>query len=113
MDLGELTERVENISAGYAFLHNVERTDDWLLLKLTEEVGELVQAHLTASGQSRDRGLDESATHRATEDELADVVSMCLVYAHRKGIDVEQAIERKWFRHEQRHRELGFGSTTS
>ncbi|MFC7485957.1 hypothetical protein ACOCJ7_05465 [Knoellia sp. CPCC 206453] len=71
-------------------------------------MGELVQAHLTSSGQSRDRGCGEDAQRRATEDELADVVSMCLVYAHRQGIDVEQAIERKWFRHEQHHRKRGF-----
>lgn len=111
MELRELTGRIEYISAGYADLHDVDRTDEWILLKLTEEVGELVQAHLTSSGQGRDRGTSPDEQRRATEDELADVLGMCLVFAHSQGIDLDEVIERKWLQHEQNHRERGFGGT--
>ena len=100
MDVRDLSARLERISAKYAALNNFERTDEWVLLKLTEEVGELVQAHLTASGQSRDRGLDAEDQRRAVATELADVIGMCLIFAHRQGIDVEEAVEQKWLQYE-------------
>lgn len=34
------------------------------------------------------------------DDELGDVLGMCLVYAKQLGIDPEVAIAEKWFRHE-------------
>jgi NTP pyrophosphatase (non-canonical NTP hydrolase) len=108
MDLNEITTRIEFISAAYADQYTIERTDDWLLLKLTEELGELIQAVLTSTGRGRSRGLTEKEQHQAIAHELADVIGMCLIYAHRKQIDVEQAITDKWLQHEQTHRERGF-----
>lgn len=108
MELRELTDRVDYVSAGYADQFGVTRTPDWMLLKLTEEVGELVQAHLDASGQGRDRGREGADRQAAIADELADVVSMCLVYARHAGVEVEDAITQKWFRYEAGHRERGF-----
>lgn len=108
MDLAELTRRIEYVSAGYADQFGVDRSNAWILLKLTEELGELVQADLTATGQGRDRGLTSEEQHRRVEAELADLVCMCLVFAARNGIDLEQAIASKWFTYEQFHRDRGF-----
>lgn len=108
MHIEELAGRVEYVSAGYADQFGIDRTDDWILLKLTEEVGELAQAHLTAAGQSRDRGLTAVEQDAQVEQELVDVLAMCLVYARRRGIDLPGAFERKWFRYEEHHRERGF-----
>ncbi|MCL6422520.1 GNAT family N-acetyltransferase [Brachybacterium sp. JHP9] len=100
MHLNEFADRVEKLSERYADVYGVDRSPEWALLKLTEEIGELAQAHLTASGQSRDRGLDEQARQRRVAAELGDVLGMCLVYARLAGIDPEAAIARKWFPHE-------------
>lgn len=108
LTLSELTERIEYVSAGYGDYYGVERSTDWILLKLTEEVGELVQAHLTASGQGRDRGLDRDQQRAQVAEELADVLGMCLVAAHRAGVDLESAVAAKWLRYEAFHRERGF-----
>lgn len=108
MELRELTDRVEYVSAGYADQYGVDRTGDWTLLKLTEELGELVQAALTASGRGRDRGGTVGQQREAVADELADVVSMCLVFARQQGIDLEEAITRKWLCYEQVHADRGF-----
>ncbi|KNX38515.1 nucleoside triphosphate pyrophosphohydrolase family protein [Luteipulveratus halotolerans] len=110
MDIAELTDRVEYVSAGYADHYAVERTDEWILLKLTEEVGELVQAHLTASGQGRDRGLSQAEQDARTASELADVIGMCLVFARSRGIDVSQAMHDKWLQYEDFHRGRGFST---
>ena len=56
MDLHGWGEEVEAISRQYAERLGVQRTSPWFLLKLQEEVGELTQAHLQATGQSRDKG---------------------------------------------------------
>ncbi len=100
MHLSEITDRIEKLSEQYAEVYGIETSAQWALLKLTEEVGELAQAHLTATGQSRDRG--RSAEERAQDlaEELGDVIGMCLVYARLQGIDPEQAVADKWFRYE-------------
>jgi len=97
MDLATLTDEVEIISRVYERRFGVERTDDWLVLKLHEEVGELTQAYLAASGRSRERGAatDEQQAFRA---ELADVLAQLLLVARRFDVDLEAEVERKWFR---------------
>lgn len=101
MELTHIAGRIEALSAQYAEVYGIERSGSWALLKLTEEVGELAQAHLTATGQSRDRGLSAEEQSRVVREELGDVLGMCLVYARQMGIDPEHAVADKWFRHER------------
>lgn len=101
MHLDELATRIDGISARYAQIHGVDRSPDWALLKLTEEVGELVQAHLTATGQSKDRGLGAEEQRRKVAAELGDVIGMCLVFASQAGIDAEAAVAETWLPHER------------
>lgn len=100
MELNEWADRIEHISAGYGRVYGVERTPEWVLLKLTEEVGELAQAWLTASGQGRDRGLDTHEKQQALAAEWADAFGMMLVFARRAGIDLEDALTTKWLKWE-------------
>lgn len=103
MDIAEWTSRLENVSAGYAEVYAVDRTPDWMLLKLMEEVGELSQAWLVAGGRGRDRNLTEQQRHDAVAAECADVVAMALLVAHRMGVDVETALSDKWLPWEEFH----------
>ncbi|GAB2505493.1 MazG nucleotide pyrophosphohydrolase domain-containing protein [Promicromonospora xylanilytica] len=98
MDLENLIDDVEIISRVYARLHDVERTDDWLVLKLHEEVGELTQAYLNLSGRSRDRGLSDDETRDAFRGEVADALAQLLLVARRFDVDLPEELERKWFR---------------
>ena len=100
MHLNDMAVRVEKMSAQYAGIHGIDRSAEWALLKLTEGVGELAQAHLTATGQSKDRGLEATEQRRVLAEELGDVIGMCLVYAQQRGIDPEEAVAQKWFQHE-------------
>jgi len=47
--LASLSARVEQVSAGYAREFGIQRDDDWFVLKLAEEVGELTSAYLAAT----------------------------------------------------------------
>lgn len=99
MDLAAAQREIETISRVYGRLFDVDRTDDWLVLKLHEEVGELTQAFLTRSGRTRDRGLRDGEADEAVRDELADVLAHVLLLAERFGVDLEEALEVKWFRY--------------
>lgn len=109
VDIAEWTDRLETVSAGYAEVYAVDRTPDWMLVKLMEELGELSQAWLVASGQGRDRNLSQQQQQDAVAAECADVVAMSLLAARRMGVDVEAALTDKWLPweefHEQRRRE--------
>lgn len=91
LTLREVTESAAEISDIYAGKYGIVRDDDWFLLKLQEEVGELAQAHLRLS--SRGRG---EATEHDRADEAADVLCMLLLYCRRFGIDPDAAVRRKW-----------------
>ncbi|NQW89629.1 pyrophosphatase [Curtobacterium sp. VKM Ac-2861] len=96
MDITELTSNVEEVSAHYAVMHDIDRNDDWFVLKLNEEVGELTQAYLAVRGQARDKGKSAAQLRQDLEYELADVLVQTLLIAKRMGVDVEKAIDEKW-----------------
>lgn len=96
MDITALESEVEAVSALYAERHDIARTDDWLMLKLGEEVGELTQAYLARSGQARDKGRSETQLEEDFRAELSDVLAQVLLIAHRFDIDLEGEVARKW-----------------
>ncbi|WP_242076596.1 phosphoribosyl-ATP pyrophosphohydrolase [Brevundimonas diminuta] len=93
MDLRDLSASVIRISDIYAAEHNIDRDRDWALLKLQEELGELTAEHLRLT--SRARGAPDAL---ALGDEAADVLGMLLIYCARAGVDLDQAMQRKWLK---------------
>ena len=93
MILSDLSEKVARISDIYAAEHSIDRDRDWALLKLQEELGELTAEHLRLS--SRARGAPDA---QALGDEAADVLGMLLIYCARAGVDLDQAMRRKWLK---------------
>jgi NTP pyrophosphatase (non-canonical NTP hydrolase) len=98
----ELTERVEQVSAIYAERCDIRRDADWYALKLQEEAGELVAEYLRGSGRGRVGERSEAAIREALENEAADLLAQVLLFCRHSGIDVEAALERKWFAHLER-----------
>jgi NTP pyrophosphatase (non-canonical NTP hydrolase) len=96
VDLSRWTDEVEEISQQYAARFGVDRTSSWFLLKLQEEVGELTQAYLQATGQGRDKGRSAAELREDLEAEVADVLAMLLLFARHHGVDVDDALQRKW-----------------
>ena len=91
LDLKALQADVLRISDIYAEQHGIDRSGDWALLKLQEELGELTAEHLRMSGRAR--GVADAGK---LGDEAADVLGMLLIYCDGAGIDLEQAMQRKW-----------------
>lgn len=91
VNLKELQADVLRISDIYAREHGIDRSGDWALLKIQEELGELVAEHLRVSGRARG-----AADHDKLGDEAADVLGMLLIYCRGAGVDIEAAMQRKW-----------------
>jgi NTP pyrophosphatase (non-canonical NTP hydrolase) len=91
LDLKGLQADVLRISDIYAHEHSIVRDRDWALLKLQEELGELTAEHLRVTGRARG-----SADPEKQADEAADVLGMLLIYCEAAGVDLEQAMRRKW-----------------
>ena len=94
--LKDLMEQFETASALYATHNGMERDDDWFVLKLQEEMGELIQIWNRVTGRGRRKGMSDADLATALADETADVLGHILLFAHRNGLDLNAAIERKW-----------------
>ncbi len=86
------------VSDNYASNFKIKRDELWFLAKVSEEVGEMPQAHLRLTGRAR---TDDSAValREKLADEVANVLGMLLIYANSQDIDVSAAVQRKWLRY--------------
>jgi NTP pyrophosphatase (non-canonical NTP hydrolase) len=95
-DFKTLTGPIQAVCDLYAERCDIRRDDDWFLLKIQEELGELVQAHLKLTGRGRTMGVGETELTTARADEAADLLCMVLLYCRRFDIDLDEDIQRKW-----------------
>ncbi|MBI5077430.1 pyrophosphatase [Candidatus Falkowbacteria bacterium] len=97
MDFKELQKKVVENAINYGKKYSVKIDEDFALLKLYEEVGELAQAVLIHRKKSRpEKHVSEEISKKEVAKELADVVGMAIVNAYLLGIDLEKAIDKKW-----------------
>ena len=88
------------------FLSNLERdkievSDDYLMLKINEELGEFMQSYIVHKKKCRPAkylSLEESKREMAKE--LSDVIGLAFVISHVFKIDVEEALIKKWITRE-------------
>ena len=99
MEFKELQRAVVKNAMDYGKRFNVKIDEDFALLKLYEEVGELAQAVLIHRKKSRpEKHVPKPISKKHLAEELADVVGMAIVNAHLFGIDLEEAIGKKWIK---------------
>lgn len=97
--LFDLAEKAERVSTLYAERCNIRRDDDWFALKLQEEAGELVAEYLRSTGRGRMHGETAAQLADSLADEAADLLAQLLLFCRHNGVDIEAALERKWFGH--------------
>ena len=71
---------------------------DYYPLKITEEWGECMQAYLMYSDRGRQKGKSKEEIREMLEEEIADVFGFLLLFAEHEGVDIEKAMEKKWFK---------------
>ncbi len=96
MDIKTLTEEVETVSLKYTNTFSIERDANWFVLKLQEELGELIQSYLMMTGKARTKGKSDTEIREDFEKELADVFSHVLLLAKHYDVDIEKVVEEKW-----------------
>jgi NTP pyrophosphatase (non-canonical NTP hydrolase) len=94
--LNDLADRFEQASESYAASNGIARNDDWFILKMQEELGELTQVWMKLTGRGRPRGKSAGELTGDLADETADLLGHVLLFARRNGIDLGPAIARKW-----------------
>ena len=97
--LKDLEDRVGAVSNIYAERFGINRDEVWHLGKLNEELGELVQAYLKATGRGRAKDAAPDQLRVDLENEVADLFAQVLLFSKWREIDIGAALERKWFRH--------------
>lgn len=99
MTLKDIEVNLKRVSDVYAEKFSIKRDDDWFILKIQEELGELTAARLKLTQRARIGKLSTGELQKNLEDEVADVIAMTILFAEHKGIDVETAIKNKWFKY--------------
>ena len=97
MDLNIATQKVKMVSDQYEKNCNIKRDEDWYILKLHEEIGELTQNYLSYTLRGRNRNLTQEELKKNISNEVADVLGQVLLFANYHDIDLEKAMEDKWF----------------
>ena len=95
-NLDLLAKKFGEASIRYCQEHNFEKTNDWVLMKLQEEVGELFQAYLMKTGRARNKGQSQAELEDMFACELADVFGMLMVLINETDIDINAYLTKKW-----------------
>lgn len=97
MDFRELSERVIDNARHYGEKFEIEMDDNFAMTKLLEEVGEFAQAKLIHDRKCRPtKYVNEAESRQMLAEELADIVGMAMVNADILGVDIEEALLKKW-----------------
>ena len=99
MTIATMAEQIEAVANRYAHEIGVTRDDDWYVFKLQEELGELTQKFLMMSNRARQKGFTPEEIREQFEDEVADTFSLVVLLARHFGVDIEAAVDRKWFKY--------------
>ncbi len=97
MEFKELQEQLFQIELAYGKKFGIEIDEDYTLLKLYEEMGELSQAILINRKKCRPEKYPgpEVAKEKLAE-EMADVLGLLVTNAKLLDIDLEEALAKKW-----------------
>jgi NTP pyrophosphatase (non-canonical NTP hydrolase) len=98
MDIQKITSEIEKVSQIYTSKFNIERDSNWFVLKLQEELGELIQSYLMMTGKARTKDKTMEEIEDDFKSEVADVFSHILLLANFYKIDVEKVVEEKWLK---------------
>ena len=101
MELAALQKQIPKIFSLYLGRHGIKMDDDYVMLKIGEELGELIQAYLIHKKRCRKVKLVSPAeSKKELAKELSDVFCLALVIAEQLNIDLEEAVTKKWITRE-------------
>lgn len=101
MELAKLQKQIPQIFSLYLGRHGIQMDDDYVMLKIGEEMGELIQAYLIHKKRCRKvKHVSSEESKKELAKELSDVFCLVIVIADRLNIDLEEAVTKKWITRE-------------
>lgn len=99
MNIQDMVTSLKKVILIYSEKYSIDLSDDYYLLKIQEELGELSSAHLKLTNRARKDSIPNEELQKNFEDEIADVLAMTMLFAEAKGLNVEDVLKRKWLRY--------------
>ena len=96
MNVHKVTRQVKKVSDLYARKFGIKRDSNWYILKLQEEMGELIQSYLMMKGRARKKDKSQEEITNDFRKEMADVFCQVLLLARHNKINLEKEIQDKW-----------------
>jgi len=97
--LEELIEKSKAVMEKYRKEYPEVKVDrDYFPFKITEEWGECLQTYLMLTDRGRQKDKSKEEIKDEFDEEFADVFAFLLLFAEREGVDLVEALEKKWFR---------------
>ncbi len=79
----------------------IKMDDDYLIMKISEELGEFIQSYIIHKKMCRpEKYKDEEDSKKEMAKELSDVIALIFAIADKFDIDLEEALEKKWITNE-------------
>ncbi len=104
MELKYIQQKVRENTLNYSKNYNIPLDENFLAIKLHEEVGEFSEALLNKQRKCRpEKLLNEEEAKTALGEEIADIIGMALVNAQIHNLDVESILQTKRFDRENNH----------
>ena len=101
MEFKQLQEQATNVFLGNLKRDNINVSDDYLIMKLGEELGEFIQSYIIHKKKCRpEKYLSEDESKKNMAKELSDVIGLAFVISTHLKIDVEEALIKKWITRE-------------
>lgn len=83
-------------------MYGINADPDYFLLKIQEELGELVAAHLKLTQRARLKESNQELLEKNLREEIADVLAMTILFSKSKGLHFEDLLTEKWFKYLQK-----------
>lgn len=97
MEFNELQRAIIEVEFDYGKKFGIQIDEDYTLLKLYEEMGELSQAILINRKKCRpEKYPGPEAAKEKLAEEMADVLGLLITNAKLLDINLEKALEKKW-----------------
>lgn len=103
MEFKEIEKKIKKVNESYGKVFSIKIDENYAHYKLHEEVGEFTKSWMIYKGRVRpDKKLAKSKAKEFLAEELADIIGITMMNADQLGIDLEEAINKKWFKYLKR-----------
>jgi NTP pyrophosphatase (non-canonical NTP hydrolase) len=98
VELSSLVRDVDRVLDHYCRKYEIERNNEWFLLKIQEELGELVQVYLEINNKSRRRGKTNEELTENFQNEIIDLLCLVMSMASYNKVPIEDNVNEKWLK---------------